>query len=207
MTARATRKLLSAFLAQAESLDNTRVRIDDLLYKNHMSRDAAEQMYESLFLGCFTAFEMLIENVFLSFLVAPAKGLRSSKAKPRIAVKSTLVAREVVFGPGKKYVDWLPFERTTERAEVFFCGGRPFSNVDKQNKTTIQKAQYIRNAIAHSSTHSMSQFRTLVIGNTAVPQREMFPGGYLRGQFSLNPPTVRYENIVTSLKSAAKQLC
>jgi hypothetical protein len=160
-------------------------------------------MYEALFLSGFTAFEVFIEEVFLYLLVAPHRGHTRSRAVPRLDIRSPMVAREVVIGPGRKYADWLPFERTLSRAQLFFRGGRPFSNVEKANQDVVDKAQLIRNAIAHHSRHSEAQFIGKVIAGIPLPPREKRPGGFLRG-LSGTPPTSRFENYAATLQAVAK---
>jgi hypothetical protein len=152
-------------------------------------------MYESLFLSCFTAFEVYIEDIFLSHLIATHR----TKAVPRVVIRSPAVAREVVTGPGRKYVEWLPYDRTIERAELFFRGGRPFSDAPAAHRRIVDKAQLIRNVIAHRSRHSQAQFEKKVIAGAPLLPRERTAAGYLRGLASGSPPLSRYENYVASL--------
>ena len=56
---RVTEKLFAAFLSRIRRLDSTRRRVDALAQANRLSSRAAEQVYESLFLSAFTAFEVL----------------------------------------------------------------------------------------------------------------------------------------------------
>lgn len=182
------------------ALDVTRRQIDALVASGSLPRKAEEQVYESLFLSCFTSLEIFVEDVFLALLL----GQGNSKVKPRLAVGSMRVARELVIGPGKKYVDWFPYERTTERAEIFFRGGRPFTDVLPPQKEILNKAQAIRNAIAHRSRHSQKAFEKIVIGKTNLAPRERRPAGYLRGTAA--PPQTRYELYATQLLAVAKTL-
>lgn len=202
MSAASGRSLLASFASRVRALDTTRQRVDNLVTAGHLSKKAAEQMYESLFLSCFTAFEVLIEDVFLSHLVSP----RGAKAIPRVHIRSLPVARELVIGPGKKYVDWLPFEKTIERAELFFRGGRPFSDAPASHRALVDKAQLIRNLIAHRSRHSQQQFERQVVAGAPLLTREKLPAAYLRGLASGSPPLSRYENYVTSLLVIAKHI-
>src|SRR6266702_2064149 len=159
MSASNTKSLLASFTCRIRTLNSTRQKVDSLAKAGQLSRRAAEQMYESLFLNCFTAFEVLIEDVFLAHLVSRT----ASKAVPRLTIKSLPIARELVVGPGKKYADWLPFDRTIERANLFFRGGRPFADAPEAPRVLVDKAQFKRNLIAHRSRHSQEQFETKVI--------------------------------------------
>ncbi len=187
MSASNTKSLLASFTSRIRTLNSTRQKVDSLAKAGQLSRRAAEQMYESLFLNCFTAFEVLIEDVFLAHLVSRT----ASKAVPRLTIKSLPIARELVVGPGKKYADWLPFDRTIERANLFFRGGRPFADAPEAHRALVDKAQFIRNLIAHRSRHSQEQFETKVIAGAPLPPREKAPAAYLRGLTSGTPPLTR----------------
>jgi len=186
---------LASFAARVRGLDSTRQKVDLLVTAGHLSVRAAEQMYESLFLSCFTSFEVFIEDVFLAHLVSS----RGGKAIPRVVIRSLPVARELVMGPGKKYADWLPFDKTIERAELYFRGGRPFSDAPAAHRALVDKAQLIRNLIAHKSRHSQDQFERRVIAGAPLLPREKVPAAYLRGLASGSPALSRYENYVASL--------
>ena len=204
---RATDRLFQSLFTRIESLDATRHRVDDLVQSGSLPTRAAEQLYESLFLSAFTAFEIFVEDIFLRLLVSPAGSTRaSSAAVPRISVRSLPVARDLVIGPGRKYVDWLPYERTIERANLFFRGGRPFTQIPAQEQELVNRAQVIRNAIAHRSRYSEEKFRKQVIAGTALPPRESKPAGYLRGPLSTSPAVTRYENYATGLLGLARKL-
>jgi len=196
-------ELFAAFDRRVRGLDATRRRIDALATDGELSRRAAEQVYESLFLSCFTSFEVFLEDVFLALLLTGG----GTKAIPRLDVNSLTVARELVVGPGpKKYVDWFPYERTIERADIFFRGGRPFTNVQAPQRDILNKAQTIRNAIAHRSRHSQRRFEAHVIGNTNLAPREYRPAAYLRGVATAAPPQTRYEMYATQLLAVAYAL-
>jgi len=184
-------------------LHGTRRRVDALVLSGQMSRLAADQMYEALFLSGFTAFEVFLEEVFLYLLVAPHRGHARADAIPRLVIRSLMVAREVVIGPGRKYADWLPFERTLGRAELFFRGGRPFSDVPKAQRDVVDSAQLIRHAIAHHSRHSEAQFLSKVVAGIPLPPREQRPGGFLRGVTG-TPPATRFETYAATLQAVAK---
>jgi hypothetical protein len=204
---KATEKLFTAFVARIRRLDSTRRRVDALTRANRLSARVAEQVYESLFLSAFTAFEVFVEELFLVLLVGPPTAARAnSAAVPRVAVRSFSVARDLVLGPGRKYVDWLPYERTIARAEVFFRGGRPFTDVLPADRDLINRAHIVRNVIAHHSRHSEERFARDVIAGTALAPRERRPAGYLRGLHSVAPAICRYESYATGLLGLAKRL-
>jgi len=107
---------------------------------------------------------------------------------------------------GRPYADWLPFDRTEKRAEMFFRAGRPFTNLDIPKKDTLRKAHLIRNAIAHANRSSIQRFEEDVIGVTPVPPRERYPAGFLRGLLIAAPPQTRYEDYVAPLVNIARDI-
>lgn len=168
-----------------------------------MSHGAADRMYEALFLSAVTSFESFLEDLFLGLLVSGA-GLQSTGVRPRMTIQSPVVAREVVIGPGRNYADWLPYDRTRERAEVFFRGGRPFTGLTNPHLQVLERTGAIRNAIAHKSQHSVEQFNRKVLANTPIPPRERSPAGFLRGLMVGTPPLTRFENYMADLTTAAR---
>lgn len=196
-------KLLKRFRA----LDVTRANIDRLHYNNLLSQTAKSRMYEGLFLSAHVSFEGFIEELFFGLLI-DGQGVRSSRRDiiPRISVKSHIIAREVVIGVGKKYVDWLPYDKTDQLSKLYFRGGRPFSDISNPNKDTLKKCSLIRNVIAHKSRHSIKQFEKGVIGSTPLLPRESSAAGYLQGFLRIAPAQTRFSNLLSQLSLIARDL-
>jgi hypothetical protein len=57
----------------------------------------------------------------------------------------------VLLCPGKEYLSIPSPARAEEMAALFIKSGGPFSAVAEANRTHIQQAMWIRNAIAHRS--------------------------------------------------------
>jgi hypothetical protein len=162
-------------------------------------------MYEALFLSAVTSFESFLEDLFMGLLISGG-GLQSTGVQPRMTIQSSIVAREVVIGPGRSYADWLPYSKTRERAQVFFRGGRPFSRLVNSHLQVLERTSAIRNAIAHKSQHSVDQFHRKVLAGMPIPQREKSPAGFLRGLLVGTPPITRFENYMGDLLAAARVL-
>ena len=188
-------------------LDVTRRRVEELLYRDLLSRRATEHMYEGLFLNAYRSFEGFIEDLFVGLLVEGA-GHSSSRADihPRLKVLSHRVAREVIVGPRGRYVDWLPYERTLELAHLYFRGGRPFTDSPQQLHQQLNRSVALRNAIAHRSRQSQDRFHRMVLPGIRLPPRQRTAAGYLRDIYARNPPQTRYEIMVAQLLSAARIL-
>jgi hypothetical protein len=189
------------------SLEATRVRIEGLARRGSLSQRAVLQMYEGLFLSAHVAAESFLEELFLGLLVT-GRGITSARndVLPRLEIRSHAVARELITGPSKNYVDWVPFDRTITLAKLFFRGGRPFSDLNQQHKDTLFKSHIIRNVIAHRSRHSVKQFDRHIIGSASLPPSERNPAGYLRGFFRVTPAQTRFSNLLAQLLLCARDL-
>lgn len=199
--------LAEDFARKARTLEATRRNIESLRTRDLLSRRALLHAYEGLFLNIHVAFEGLIEDLFVGLLISNG-GLTSSRSDigPRVVIRSHAVARELVLGPGRGYADWLPYERTLERAKLFFRGGRPFTDVTDGDRQQLKKSSAIRNAIAHRSRHSLKKFEKVAIGSTPLPSGERRPAGFLSGRFRVSPSQTRYEDLVSQMLMIAHKL-
>src|SRR5688572_23539241 len=91
-----------------QSLNRTRLRLEQLSSKGLLTRRDCAKIYEALFINAHTALETFLEDAFLLFLVGPAR----SRVVPRVRMVSHAVARELVMGPGRSYADWIPYDKT-----------------------------------------------------------------------------------------------
>jgi hypothetical protein len=192
-----------ALIARLQQLEHTRSKMEHLFSDSRIAKRDLEHAYGAIFLAAFSAFEGMIEDLFLKLLAArisPPKGTR-----PLIRFRSDLVARNVVFG-GRNYVDWFPYDRTTDRAKLFFASGRPFSNLDKNDSKVIEGLCIIRNALAHKSHHARHRFDDEVIAGKPLLPKERTPAGYLRSLHSIGPNVTRYEQLVQEITELAQRL-
>jgi len=170
-----------------------------------VARRDIERVYEALFLNVVASFEAFVEELFIGLLV-DQHGLASSypDVRPRAIVRSHQVARALVLGGKRRYVNWLPYSETEEHAKIFFTGGRPFTSLPAQFRQELELCCVIRNAIAHRSRHANDVFvRTIVSAMTLAP-RERTPAGYLRSTYIGYNPQVRYEyHTAVVLRTAA----
>jgi len=200
--------LADQFYRRLRALDATRRRVEQLFANGSVSRRDVERVYEALFLNAVALFEDFLETLFVGLLV-DQQGLTSGHAdvNPRATVRSYVVARELVMG-GRKYLNWLPYSETKDRARVFFTGGRPFMSLSQDLEEHLSTCCYIRNAIAHRSQHATDMFLEKVVGSKALAPRERKPAGYLRSiHIALPPPPFsRYEHHVGEVLRAARFL-
>ena len=204
---RPSSSIAEALSTRFRTLDATRRQIERLSPKQLISNRAAEQMYEALYISAFASLEIFLEELFIGLLVEDS-GLRSSQTDviPRVRIKSHRVAREIIIGASRDYTDWLPYNRTAARADLFFRGGRPFSLLSDGDRSQLKACAVVRNAIAHRSRFSLREFEKKVIGSTPLPPRERRPAGYLRGQGSAAPPRTRFESLLGTMLRVARTL-
>jgi hypothetical protein len=168
-----------------------------------IGRRDIEHIYGALFLAAFTSFEGMIEDLFLKLLVS--RVVPPAGSAPRVLFKSDRVAKEIVSG-GRKYIDWLPYYRTEDRAKLFFSGARPFADLSDNEKLVIRNVCIIRNAIAHQGSYARSEFTKKVIGNLPLTPRERTPVGFLRSPYGVAPRITRYQQLTNELSSTAWKL-
>lgn len=106
---------------------------------------------------------------------------------------------------GGKYLKWIPFSYTEKRAKIYLNGGRPFSELNRGDRSIIKTVTIIRNAIAHKGPHAVREFKSNVIGSTVLLRSEKRPAGFLRSQ--VNPNRRRFEVYVIQLARIASELC
>ncbi|MBD2552684.1 hypothetical protein H6G51_05290 [Limnothrix sp. FACHB-708] len=206
--------LFLSFEKQQQTIDKTRKKFVSLAQQRIIDRKALHVAYEGLFLNAHIRFESLLEDLFLGLLVqGKSQGLRTSRSgiKPRLLIRSYAVARDIVSGSTSgKYIDWLPYERTQERAKIFFVrDGYPFTNLDKRDVDHLSQCNAIRNAIAHKSPQSTKTFHKKVIQSRSLPTSERTPAGFLAGVHSRREriDITRYEFYITELRRIAQKLC
>jgi len=200
--------LATTLSRRAQNIESTRRNIELIAQNGELGLMDVERTYEGLFLNVVIAFEGFLEDLFVGLLIDNA-GVKSSRKDivPRIQVRSHKIAREVILATSaRNYVDWLPYQRTINISNVFFRGGRPFSELNDQQLNHLMKCQTIRNVIAHKSRFSYAQFEKRVIGNRNLPTNERKPAGYMRGIFRTQPNVTRFENLAVQTLQIVQQL-
>ena len=198
--------LSDEFARHIHYLDLTRRKMERLYLAGSVVRRDVEQVYSGLYMDSLTSFESLIEELFVG-LLSGRFSIGRGTAVPLVAFKNKQAIRPAVYG-GRPYVDWLPYDRTLERAEIFFRRGVPFTNLDDDDKNFVRQCSSVRNAIAHKSAHAKRLFEQRVLANHShLMARERTPTGYLRSVFRQNPAQTRYELLVVGLANVATKLC
>jgi hypothetical protein len=188
--------------SRANGLNAYVARMERLFATNELGRPDLHRVYGGAFMAYATYVERSLERLFLGIVM---KRIAAPAIQPLIDVRSEVVARRVVAG-GRKYVDWLPFERETEaRALAFLSTGKPFTGLDNADKRTLNRLGILRNALAHESSHALRQFRRTFTDGRSLPADQLTPAGYLRGQHS--PGVTRFTNTLAEATAVFARLC
>lgn len=196
--------LFRKFTGHFKYLEKTRKKSEQLFSKKIIVRRDIEIIYSGLFLDAVTSFEGFIEDLFLKLLVDDSIH-PSSSVKAKFNFKNITNSRTVVYS-GKNYIKWFPYDLTIKRAKIFFKSGKPFTNLDSNDKKGIKEVLYIRNALAHRSNYSIKVFKRNVTSGLPLTSREMTVTGFLRSLYASNPPQTRYEYYVFQLSYLGRKL-
>ena len=198
-------QLATQYVKQIRRLDQLRCKQEGLYISGPLTRQDLENIYQGLYLRVITSFEGFIEELFEGLLCVQV--IARAAIKPRIEVRSPGVARDVIYA-GRRFVDWLPFERTQEMATAFFRAGRPFTSVSKADCKIIEQAVWIRNAIAHQSRHAEKVLNDNLLDNLVLTPRQRKAAAFLRTTLTGTPvPQTRYEYYATELSRIATEIC
>jgi hypothetical protein len=162
------------------------------------------QIYAGAMLSFYASFERGIEEVFLGLLTGKL-GHSRSDVKSLVSFPDDGIARSIVFD-GRNYVDWLPFDRHLKsRAPLYFEDGRPFLELDSNDRRFLIELGTIRNALAHQSRHSLELFDRTFVQGKSLPASQRSPAGYLRGSHSLTE--TRLELIMSQALVVIRKFC
>lgn len=195
---------LTKFHKGLQRIDKTRARMERLYRQHKITEADMDSVYEALFLRAVTAFEIFLEELFLAILRGRRRYPRNRKINLKMTVDSHDALMDILL-QGEKYMTWLPFRNTEDRAKLYLYEGKPFSELDDGERSMIQTIVTIRHAIAHRSTHAMTEFKAKVIGSQSLLPREKKPAGFLRSQSRAG--SKRFEVYVLQLGSIAADLC
>jgi hypothetical protein len=200
---RSTGEIADQVTRRARRVDAFVSKLEVLAVEKRLTRADIERAYTGAFISFFASYENAWEDLFFGLLM---KRLNHPRAvQPLVDIRSERVARSIVRGRAKGYMDWLPPERTSERAALFLGSGRPFSDVDSGDRAALNRYISIRNALAHESRHAILMFQRQVIAGRALPPSERRPAGYLRGAHALGQ--TRMNLALAELTLIFRRLC
>jgi hypothetical protein len=117
-------------------------------------------MTELAFLRAYLAWEVFLEETFVSYLV----GMRAprGRAPRRYAFPpNRRAAEQWVVPEGRPFAKWDAVA-VANRADRFFGGGGPYTSAIRSHQSALDEMKTIRNAVAHESQNAQEKFETLV---------------------------------------------
>ena len=191
----------SRLAGHLRTLEQTRKKIEGLFRKGLLVRRDVERVYEGLYLDAVTSFEAAIEDLFIRIITNRAS---PTGVTARVSFRSSQIARDIMLGGERKYLDWFPYNKTEQRAKAFLRGGQPFTRLSSTQRNKLDDIIVIRNAIAHKSSHSKKKFQNLV-NSLPLHPREKTPAGFLRSRIDVN--TTRYQFYSREMINIIRLLC
>ncbi|MGE3796012.1 MAG: hypothetical protein AB7I38_19095 [Dehalococcoidia bacterium] len=155
--------LVADFLQMTSVLKGTLYDAEAAFKGKHLRLGSYHSVVELAHLQAVSLFEAFIEDLFFECMLGTS-GLRDVQSHLPLATRADVEL--AIFAEGRrrqKYLSWLPYDDTLERAGAYLVGAQPFARL--QYRLTeihaIRDAVIIRNAVAHSSGHALSQLLEL----------------------------------------------
>lgn len=113
------------------------------------------------FLQGFLAWEAFLDESFTLYLLGekPPKGRRPKREHTPTKRKD---AERLIIGADRRYADWTRTSELRKRSKTFFKRNDPYDVPLKVNNQAFHDMSIIRNAIAHTSSHSQEEFKKIV---------------------------------------------
>ena len=174
----------------ARSTESYVDRLERLNQAGRLSNRDVTRTYEGAFLSFHTSLERHIERLFLALVMARVLPT-GTETKSLVRIADHRVAHAVICGD-RPYADWLPLNKTKQRASVYLSRGKPFDRLKPVDIQVFDRMQVIRNAVAHQSHHAIRSFRRVLIEGQGIPLVEQSPAGYLRGSHTAGQSRLSY---------------
>jgi hypothetical protein len=159
---------------------------------------------ELAFLRCFLAWEIFLEEIFMSY--AHGHAAPDGTVYPCYVTAPTHShTRDIVRGEGRGFASWASPSQVTARARLFFKDGEPFESALGTVDTPLTDMVTVRNRIAHRSGSAATKFLALVRQRQGSVQPGMSPGRFLLGP-GTNPANRRIDEYLTILRTASRSL-
>lgn len=174
------------------------------LERHGLSTRDLNQVYAGAFISFHMFLERSIEELFLGTLVG-AIDYGRPEIVPLATFSSLQSARQIVYGSGRRYADWLPYGLTNTRAKTFLRNGKPFTDLVKGDQDALDRLGVLRNAMSHESIHAMTRFTAEFVNGRVLPPDQKRPAGYLRGMHAARQ--TRLEFLFTEAVAVMRRLC
>ena len=159
---------------------------------------------ELSFLRCFLAWEVFLEEIFLSY--AQGKAAPGGTVFPSyVAAPTQAHLRDMLRGERRPFVSWSNPTDVTRRAGLYLKDGEPFQSALATISTPLNDMITVRNRIAHRSGTAATRFLALVRQRHGSVQPGMSPGRFLLAP-GTNPASRRLDEYVVLLKTTARAI-
>jgi hypothetical protein len=197
-------KIADRFNRRVLHFRNCCARIERQFHRSTLLVTDVELVYTSSFLSVCAQWEALLEDILVEAVCGNNSKTRGNARLATFKHRNNL--RNLLLYPGKSYISIENLKRAEELASLFVRNGQPFSAVTEANKTHIQQAIWIRNAIAHQSAFAIGVFRERVPGVVSLPTPKRWPGAFLCHEFRICPSQRRYELYFAAFQSASNEM-
>lgn len=155
----------SHFQSTITNLLNARKALNNSLRSGRSDRWARDYSVQGLYLIGVRSFEAFLEDQIHALATKKEKWQSRHVGGSRVVCYNRLMEQRpelvrLLILAGKEYTDYLPYERTEKIAELLFRGGKPFTLLTGNDKTTLRRCQRVRNYIAHPSKSARAKFMT-----------------------------------------------
>jgi len=166
-----------------------------------------EIIVESAFLRAFHAWEVFLEESFVSYLLGntPPKG---SPPKCKISVTRREVALQVLNSEGAPFIPWTVPAKVVTRAENFFDNGLPYAPIINNQSSRLTEASTVRNAVAHAQSSAQDKFLKIVRRElTTIPTSGITVGRFLATRVPRSkPPESFFTQYLNRFRYVADQI-
>jgi hypothetical protein len=176
--------------------------MERLLAAGQLRQADVHRAYGGALLSFYVDLEACIEDVFMGILMGRLT-VSATRVQSLVGIRSEVVARKIVRGD-RRYVDWLPYQVTRDRAAAFFSRGEPFASFTEAQARPFENVRIVRNALAHGGEQATRRFRKTFTDGKALPPEQRRPAGYLRGQHAIGQ--TRFENLLADAVFAMRTL-
>ncbi len=159
-------------------------RVDQLQKTGTLNIGDSDLLYESTFLNAIGLFEGVLEALLFEFVCGKASRKRGHYSLLKTRTHSDY---RTILLKGRRYIDLLPYSELIDTVKMYLNDGKPFTEVEDDDRQILAQATLIRNAIAHRSTFALAKFRKDIRGVGSLPSNRQFPGPLLRKTYRAFP--------------------
>lgn len=172
---------------------------------NRLSVTDVELAYELAYLRVFTAWEALLEDVFIRLMCGYTRGGMAEVLAGGAAPHKTIAIAEAAMLHGNQYVLWHKTAKVVARAQATFVNSN-FQQVIQSAQGRLDRLAAIRHRIAHDQHDAAAKFDAASMAIAGKRYRGARPGRFLR-DVSNTPPDRWIDVLTGELESWATQLC